>query len=137
MISETNTQVCEDEVFRARCPYTQHIVVTQARYGHIQASRCVAANFEVLGYFGCLSDVLDIVSERCDKKQRCEISIPDEEITDPESCLTGLPLYMDVSYVCIPGTSLNIINALFFIYTGNTSIDIVYKKSHFYKITDV
>lgn len=101
-VAATREQICHDETFRARCPYSQKLLITSAKYGHIEASRCVSLLFEAMGQFGCMSDVKSIVAERCDRKSRCEVPIPDAQITSTVSCEKGFPLYLDVTYACIP-----------------------------------
>ena len=102
-ISGTNSQTCELEVFRARCPHSQTIFITEAIYGHIGVSKCVAVDF---GYFGCVSDVTNIVQRRCNGKSRCEIPTPDAEIAATKSCMAGLVKYLDITYVCLPSRYL-------------------------------
>ena len=97
--------MCYGEVLRAQCPYTQQILITEAKYGHIEASKCVAEMFASLGQFGCYADVKNIISQKCGGKQRCDITMPDPEIIASKTCPTGLPMYLDVTYVCIPGKS--------------------------------
>lgn len=62
----------------------------------------MAEVFENLGLFGCKADVKSLISARCNGKQRCEIAIPDPDISASVSCEKGLPLYLDVTYVCTP-----------------------------------
>ena len=93
-------EACDHEFFTARCPFSQHLLITKALYGHIGIGRCVGVD---LGYFGCYADVQGIVSERCNGKQRCEIAIPDVEIATTKTCVRGIAMYLDASYACIPG----------------------------------
>lgn len=105
-ISETHSQTCLNEVFQGRCPYSQNILVTSAKYGHIEISRCVDDLFAGIGSLGCYANITDIIGQKCNGKARCEIAIPeDEEITSTKACKTGLPMYMDIRYVCVPGES--------------------------------
>ncbi|ELU12288.1 hypothetical protein CAPTEDRAFT_207525 [Capitella teleta] len=100
---ETTVQTCDDEVFQARCRFPQELLITQAKYGHIEVSRCVGDIFESLGSLGCYANVTDIVGTKCNGKNRCDIPWNDPEIVATKSCEKGLPMYMDTSFVCIPG----------------------------------
>lgn len=97
---ETVTESCERETFTARCPYSQQIIITKALYGHMALGKCLTVDF---GHLGCAADITDIVSQRCDGKQKCEIDIDDDEIVNEEPCLNGLELYMEITHACIPG----------------------------------
>ncbi|ELT93838.1 hypothetical protein CAPTEDRAFT_193941 [Capitella teleta] len=101
---ETTVQTCANEVFQARCPFSQKLLITQARYGAIEASRCVDDVFEELGLLGCFANVTNIVGSKCNSHNRCEIDVEDPDIVASKTCTTGLPMYMDTSYVCIPET---------------------------------
>lgn len=49
---------------------------------------------------------MDIASQRCDGKQRCEIDTGEDLIRNRRNekpCLIGLFVYMGISYACIPG----------------------------------
>ncbi|ELT93823.1 hypothetical protein CAPTEDRAFT_193926 [Capitella teleta] len=101
---ETTVQTCDDEVFQARCPFSQELFISQAKYGHIEVSRCVDGIFETFGSLGCYANVTDLVSSWCNKKNKCEIDIEDPGVVSTKSCKNGLPMYLDISYVCVPGT---------------------------------
>ena len=45
----------------------------------------------------------DIVGLKCNGKSRCDISYDDPSIVATKECKTGLPMYTDIGYVCIPG----------------------------------
>ncbi|ELU10353.1 hypothetical protein CAPTEDRAFT_224781 [Capitella teleta] len=100
----TTVQTCSDEVFQARCLFSQKILVTQCRYGHIEVSRCVDDIFASLGSLGCYVNVTELVGAKCNGKYRCDIPWNDPEIVATQSCKKGLPMYIDTSYVCIPDT---------------------------------
>ena len=100
MFIETSSEVCYEETFAARCPYSQKIFITHAIYGHIKIGRCIGIDF---GYLGCYADVKHILDQRCAGKQRCELSMPDDEVKASKSCAKGLVTYLEVSYACIPG----------------------------------
>ncbi|ELT87113.1 hypothetical protein CAPTEDRAFT_199038 [Capitella teleta] len=100
----TTVQTCYEEVFQARCSFSQQLLVTHGRYGHIEVSRCVDDVFETFGSLGCYANITDIIGLKCNSKNRCDIQWNDPEIVASKSCKKGLPMYMDTSYVCIPDT---------------------------------
>ncbi|ELU01056.1 hypothetical protein CAPTEDRAFT_203612 [Capitella teleta] len=103
-IQETTVLTCVNEVFEARCPYKQGLFITQARYGHIEASRCVDDVFADLGLLGCYANVTELIGSRCNKQTRCSIDVFDPAVMASKSCRSGLPMYMDITYVCISDT---------------------------------
>ncbi|ELT87116.1 hypothetical protein CAPTEDRAFT_199042 [Capitella teleta] len=100
--NDITTQTCWDDTFEARCPSPQKILIMQAKYGHIEVSKCVGEMFATLGYLGCYANVTDTVAAQCDSKDRCQIRGDDPKILESKECSTGLPMYMDITYVCIP-----------------------------------
>lgn len=100
-------QTCYDEVFQARCAFSNKVLITQAKYGLIEASRCVDDVFADLGLLGCYANVTELIGSRCDNLNRCEIDGEDPEVVSSKSCKKGLPMYIDVTYVCIPGVYRN------------------------------
>ncbi|ELT93821.1 hypothetical protein CAPTEDRAFT_193924, partial [Capitella teleta] len=101
---DVNSKACWDDEFHARCPSPQKILIMQAKYGHIEISKCVGEIFATVGSLGCYANVTDIVAARCDAKDTCRIAVQDSEIVASKECSTGLPMYMDISYMCIPET---------------------------------
>lgn len=102
-LAETTTETCDKEDFSIRCPYSQNVLITQSKYGHIQVGRCIDEEFSSFGKLGCYANITDIVGRRCNGKSKCEFPFPDEEIEATKSCIKGLPMYLEVTYVCIPG----------------------------------
>ncbi|ELU10350.1 hypothetical protein CAPTEDRAFT_204006 [Capitella teleta] len=102
---EITVQTCDNEVFQARCPYSQALLITQAKYGHIETSRCVDDIFEELGSLGCYANITELIGSRCNSKNKCEIDGEDTDVMSSKSCKKGLPMYMDISYVCLPDTT--------------------------------
>ncbi|ELT93830.1 hypothetical protein CAPTEDRAFT_193933 [Capitella teleta] len=103
-LEEQTVQTCAHEVFEARCPYKQELLITQARYGLIEASRCVDDVFADLGLLGCYANVTELIGSRCNKQTRCSIDVFDPDVMASKSCKSGLPMYLDISYVCIAAT---------------------------------
>ena len=100
LLEETTTEVCDEETFTARCPYSQNVFITRAIYGHIRIGRCIGMDF---GFLGCYADVKHMLETSCARKQRCSLPI-DEEMKSTKSCPKGLVKYLEVSYTCIPGS---------------------------------
>ena len=96
--------ICDDEEFTAECPGQSSIIIQEAQYGHIAISRCIEFN---TGYFGCKASILDLLSERCSGKQSCLINGQDPSIKQLNPCRKGLMVYMDITYRCISGETLN------------------------------
>ncbi|ELT93825.1 hypothetical protein CAPTEDRAFT_193928 [Capitella teleta] len=103
-LNDITTQTCWDDTFEARCLSPQKILIMQAKYGHIEVSKCVGEMFATWGSLGCYANVTDIVAAKCHSKDRCQIKGDDPEILQSKECSTGLPMYMDITYVCIPET---------------------------------
>jgi hypothetical protein len=102
-IAVISTQTCDNEVFQARCAHHDNVYITQARFGHIEVSRCVAKAFEKFGFLGCYANITELVQQRCAGKNRCDIERYDPAIVATKQCEVGFPMYMDISYSCIPG----------------------------------
>ncbi|ELU07613.1 hypothetical protein CAPTEDRAFT_209430, partial [Capitella teleta] len=56
-----------------------------------------------LGLLGCYANVTKLIGSRCNKQTRCTIDGEDPEVVSSKSCKKGLSMYMDISYVCLPG----------------------------------
>jgi hypothetical protein len=102
-IAVITSQTCDNEVFQARCSHPQKIFITQARFGHIEVSRCVGDVFDTVGFLGCYANITDLIQLRCSGESRCDVERDDSEILSTKECGVGLPMYMDISHTCIPG----------------------------------
>jgi len=80
------------------------IVVESALYGRMELGRCVEV--DVMGHLGCHTDVLSLVDRRCSGRRRCEIRVPDAELESTRPCLRELKTYLHVSYRCVSGLLL-------------------------------
>lgn len=101
-LPEKQEIVCMDEIVPATCPVNNNIIIKEATYGHISLSKCIEVD---TGYLGCKVDVLDLLSERCNGKQNCEINEDDDELRKKNPCRKGLLLFLQFSYICVPGRS--------------------------------
>jgi hypothetical protein len=102
-VAVISTQTCDNEVFQARCMHHENVYITEARFGHIQVSRCVDKAFAPLGLLGCYANITDLIQQRCDGKSRCDVERDDTAVFATKECRIGFPMYMDISYTCIPG----------------------------------
>ena len=83
--------------------------MSKALYGRMALGRCVVAD---LGYIGCSSDVLDLADRYCSGRRTCELTMPNQQMTQRQPCLPELKAYMQASYYCqkgeVNGSMLNI-----------------------------
>ena len=93
--------------------------MTSGTYGRMEVGKCITQE-EVSGihgedpkYFGCKSDVLELLHSKCSLKPMCEIKIPNADLDKTKPCLPGLRFYLQVAYTCVNGNSN--LNILFFI----------------------
>lgn len=96
--ADSFSSFCESETFKAACPPSHVILMTLARYGRMQISKCVQVNY---GHVGCVSDVLTQADARCSGRQKCDISVPDAEFASFESCPSDLKSYLEAGYRCV------------------------------------
>jgi hypothetical protein len=102
-VSEQSSQTCATETFQARCVLPSKILVTEAKFGHIEVSKCIDEAFADMGQLGCYANITNIVQQRCGGNTRCDIEGDDATILATKQCKTGFPMYMDISYACVPG----------------------------------
>ena len=102
-ITELKTgRYCTFEEFTAECLPNEAIVMEKALYGRMQLDGvCVKRDY---GYVGCQTDVRHLADLRCSGRPRCKIDIPDAIFDRTSSCPDDLELYLEASYMCIPGT---------------------------------
>jgi hypothetical protein len=89
---------CQRETFEASCPERQVVQITQATYGRMRLSRCVAVD---MGYVGCSADALPVLTSICSGQQQCTVHVPDDSLDALRPCLE-LKSYLEVAYRCIP-----------------------------------
>lgn len=95
---------CDYEDVNLECPNDSNIVIKEATYGHIGISKCVEFD---LGHFGCKTDVVDFLDEKCAGKRTCSVS--DDELRDKNPCRKGLAVFLQMSYMCITGKTIVIL----------------------------
>ena len=84
------------------------IVIEKALYGRHKVGKCItekeaSRNLES-DFFGCYADVHDILNSKCSGRKQCEIRIPDAALERTRTCLSGLQMFLEVSYKCLEGT---------------------------------
>lgn len=85
------------------------IVIEKAVYGRHQIGKCISAEEAAFSqesnYFGCSADVLDIVNSKCSGRKQCQIRVPDSDLERTRTCMTGLLMFLEVSYKCLEGNT--------------------------------
>ena len=105
---ERFSSYCETETFNASCPTDHVILMTHARYGRMQLSRCVKMDY---GHIGCASDVIEAADWRCSGRRRCKVRVPDAEFARNKPCPDDLKPYLEAAYVCVRGIILLFLQA--------------------------
>src|SRR6218665_875946 len=105
--------ICIFETFQPRCLKNEVILMKSATYGRMRIGRCVTAkeifnlqraNLEdTNSYLGCSVDILPILDRKCSGNKDCEVRLSDISAEDITPCLSGLVVYLEVSYSCISG----------------------------------
>jgi len=67
----------------------------------MKVGHCVAKNY---GYVGCSVDVIGHVASLCSGRPSCRFEIPDEQLKQLQPCPKDFASYLEISYVCVPGT---------------------------------
>ena len=107
-ISAVHSQeYCQLETFEPRCWKNEVIVIDKAVYGRHQIGKCISAKEAAFSqesdFFGCFADVLDIVNTKCAGRKHCQIRVPDADLERTRTCLTGVQMFLEVSYRCLEG----------------------------------
>lgn len=105
--------ICQYETFQPKCLKNEVILMKSATFGRMRIGRCVTAgeisalqraNLEdTNSYLGCSVDVLPILDRKCSGNKDCEVRLSDISAEDITPCLSGLVVYLEVSYSCITG----------------------------------
>jgi len=92
---------CQWQTLDINCTDTQVILVMSARYGRMKIGHCVAKNY---GYVGCSVDVVGHLASLCSGRTSCRFEVPDVKLKQLHPCPKDFASYLEMSYVCIPGT---------------------------------
>ena len=108
-------EYCSFEIFQPRCLKNEIIVIKSATYGRMRIGKCITAE-EVSGiggpgednkrYFGCSTDVTNILETKCSLKSECDFRVFDADLHRTNPCFPGLILYLEASYECLNGKDL-------------------------------
>jgi len=84
--------------------------MTSARWGRMEANRCLEIHPNVLAalgrdplFLGCSQDVLSLM----DGRSECEINIPDPDLDQMKPCYQDLKSYLTATYSCATGMTFS------------------------------
>ncbi|XP_029459448.1 protein eva-1 homolog C isoform X2 [Rhinatrema bivittatum] len=93
---------CEDSELKLHCHESKFLNIYEAAYGRWgdETETCLPGGNSI-PQFDCLSFMaLEILSQRCYGKQKCNILVNDNHFGAP--CLPGVKKYLTVHYACVP-----------------------------------
>jgi len=100
-------EYCQMETFEPRCWKNEVIVIEKAIYGRHKIGKCISEQEAIRNqesdFFGCYADVCDIVNIKCSGRKQCQIRVPDVDLERTRTCLSGLQMFLEVSYKCLEG----------------------------------
>ena len=110
-------EFCQWETMKARCRWNSEVIVmTSARWGRMNTGRCLdihpklmASNSDDPMFLGCSEDVLSLLDTKCSSKPACDVVVPNPDLDQVTPCYEDLTRYLEASYTCVKGISLNII----------------------------
>ena len=93
--------------------------MTSARWGRMEANRCLEIHSNVLAalghdplFLGCSQDVLSLMDDKCSGRSECEVNIPDPDLDRMKPCYPDLKSYLTASYSCVKGTAYSVNSTL-------------------------
>ncbi|ELU14896.1 hypothetical protein CAPTEDRAFT_192082 [Capitella teleta] len=95
--SVTSGEYCDYENFSAQCKSGYTLQVVQALYGQMELGKCL----KVDAYLGCQTDVTEIMRQKCNSHNRCEMDVRDKILRDTQPCEIGVLVYMNATFACI------------------------------------
>jgi len=100
-------EYCQLQTFEPRCWKNEVIVIEKALYGRHKIGKCISEQetsfSQESNFFGCYTDVGDIVNSKCSGRKQCQIRVPDADLERTRTCLPGLQMFLEVSYKCLEG----------------------------------
>jgi hypothetical protein len=100
-------EYCQLEIFNPQCLKNEVIAIEGAVYGRHRIGKCISEKESSLvqdvQYFGCYANVTAQLDAKCSGKRQCEVRIPDADLEHTRTCLTGLQMFLEVSYSCVEG----------------------------------
>lgn len=95
------TEFCHNERFEKTCLPGSVVVMTIARYGIMNMSRCVDRDY---GYVGCATDVMAQADRLCSGRAACTIAVPNSDLDNLQRmCPKDLKSYLTAEATCWPG----------------------------------
>ena len=107
--------MCQREVLNITCGRGEAILMTSARHGIMQPSRCFRTdNLDGLGdVIGCFANVLPHLDGMCSGRSTCLFNYPDDYLHQTKPCLEIFTVYMEVSYYCVKGIASSYNNLMY------------------------
>lgn len=96
----TTELTCETETFNVSCRPGEVILLSRARYGRMEISRCVKIDY---GSLGCQVDVLGLADGLCSGRRACHVTVPDVAFARRKPCPDDLKPYLEMTYTCVAG----------------------------------
>lgn len=94
-------QTCETETLNVSCDGQDEVLLlSRARYGRMELSRCVKLDY---GSLGCQVDVLDLADVTCSGRRSCHVTVPDAAFARRKPCPDDLKPYLETTYTCLTG----------------------------------
>ena len=88
-------------MFRAECSAGNDVImVDSALYGRMLSAKCHQNNY---GHVGCSGDVLSVAESRCAARRRCEIEVPNGDMTKMSNCPKDFIGHLAIEHSCMPG----------------------------------
>lgn len=96
------------ETFQARCDHGDVIAMATALFGRMNVGKCLGSDAVELqqlkpGSLGCSADVIDYFDRVCSGKSSCDVFVSSPDLYQYQPCSAGLTMYLEASYVCVPG----------------------------------
>ncbi|KAI1903394.1 hypothetical protein AGOR_G00026730 [Albula goreensis] len=97
---------CEGERMKLHCKHPRVLNIYSAIYGRTLGAEhaCSSDNKEPPPFECLFHGAVDLVSKNCYAKQRCVITVNDQNFRDP--CYPGIRKYLSILYACVPQTLL-------------------------------
>ncbi|OCT93831.1 hypothetical protein XELAEV_18011502mg [Xenopus laevis] len=97
-----STSVCENNELKLHCKEPKLLNIYSAVYGRSAHEKNTCPDQMDRGTpYDCLSyAALDLLAQRCYGKQRCKMTVNDENFGSP--CLPGVVKYLTINYSCVP-----------------------------------
>lgn len=93
-------EYCQSEYFSVNCTGVSDVIlISGARYGRMQAGRCVSG----YGKLGCYADVTWYMGRRCSGRRHCRVYVADPVLHRLDVCHSDLTSYLEAKHSCVTG----------------------------------